>query len=157
MDVKIVDYEPRHREDMLACYLSAKAVMDERAPQEHRSIKVKEDLLDIEKHYFDEGSLSFWLALDGADRVVGMLGFIRLEDDESIRLRRFFVEPSFKGRGIGGKLLAVAEGRAVQKGITRIYTRFADWYDEADKFYTAKGFIHERRDGQLIIMMKELG
>ena len=155
MDVKIIDYELKYHDSMLSCYMSAKCSMDKNAPREHRSVVIREDLLDIEKYYFDKGN-HFWLAVNDDDCVVGMLGFVRL-DDESLRLRRFFIKPGFKRCGIGSKLFAFVENHAKHKGITRIYTRFAGWYNDAEKFYTAKGFVYKQHDGQLIAMMKELG
>jgi hypothetical protein len=59
--VKIITFEPQYRDDMLFCFLSAKDALG-RVPA------LREDLLDIQKNYFDHGDM-FYLAIDDNQRV----------------------------------------------------------------------------------------
>ena len=154
MSIKIIDYEPRYRDDMLFCYLSAKDALGKYAPEGHRAPMLREDLLNIESHYLEKGD-RFWLAVDADDRVVGTLGVAMLNAHES-RLKRLFIKPELKRGGIGGKLMSHAEDHARQNGITKIYTRFANWYPDAERFYAAKGFVYKSADRHLITMVKEI-
>ena len=142
--VTIVPYKDQYRADMLFCYLSAKDAISGEAPGQWGQLELKDDLLDIDKYYFGRGDV-FYLALDWNGRVVGMIGTHIVSPGE-MWLKRLFIKPGFKRKGIGGKLLAEAEQFASAKGITIIHTRFADWYREAAAFYPAKGFIDAEFD-----------
>lgn len=148
MDVKIIDYESKYRDDMLFCYLSAKDALDLGKPT------LREDLLDVERHYIAKGN-RFWLAIDEKDRVVGMIGIAILNDHE-LRLHRFFVKPSRKSQGIGTRLLLEVENFSKSLGIKRIYTRFSVSYQEAEGFYRAKGFEYVVADRDLVTMALEM-
>ena len=66
-------------------------------------------------------------------------------------------KPDLKGQGIGSKLLAAVEKDAVLRGVSKIHTYFAEWYQEAAIFYPAKGFIDvEPTKSYLRCMVKEL-
>ena len=155
MDIKIINYETKYRDDMLFCYLAAKDAAGKNAPEAFRAPTLRDDLLDINKYYLSKGD-PFWLAIDSDDRVVGTMAFTLLNSEE-LRLSRFFIKPELKGNGVGSRLLEQVESFAKQTGIKRIYVRFAVWYEGADKFYAARGFEYKRHDGHLITMMKELG
>jgi len=154
--ITIIPYEPRYRDDMLFCYLLAKDEIGKYAPDDkYRKPALKEDLFDIEKSYFQQGDV-FYLAIDESDRVVGMIG-TQIISPTGLWLKRLFIKPGQKGKGIGGKLLLKVEEFAAQKGITTIHTRFANWYHEAAVFYPAKGFAEvESSKDYLRCMMKKL-
>jgi GNAT superfamily N-acetyltransferase len=155
MEIKIINYEAKYRDDMLFCYLSAKDAAGKNAPEAFRAPTLRDDLLDIEKYYLSKGD-PFWLAIDRDDRVVGTMAFTLLNNEE-LRLSRFFIKPELKWRGIASRLREQMEYFAKQTSIKRIYARFAIWYEDADKFYIARGFDYKRHDGHLITMVKELG
>ena len=74
-----------------------------------------------------------------------------------LRLKRLYIKPELKGRGIGSKLLAKVEDFAREKGVTTIYTRFAKYYHEAAVFYPSRGFekTHSEED-YVYCMLKRL-
>jgi len=72
-------------------------------------------------------------------------------------LKRLFIKPEMKGKGVGSKLLSTVEDYAAGKGISQIHTCFAYWYREAAGFYPAKGFIEVERNEHLVHMMKRIG
>ena len=138
--VSIIPYERKYRDDMIFCFLSAMDAMGRNyAPEKWSKPILKEDLLAIERNYLERGDV-FYLAIDAGDRVVGMAGS-QTASPGDLWLKRLFVKPEWKGRGVGSKLLAAVEEHAAEKGIRTIHTRFANWYREAARFYPAKGFI----------------
>lgn len=139
-DVTIIPYERKYRDDMLFCYLLAKDAVNAYATEDCcKKPTLKDDLLDIEGQYINRGDV-FYLAVDKNDRVVGMVGTYT-ESLTDMWLKRLFVKPEMKGKGIGSKLLEAVEKFAADKGIKRIHTRFAPWYHEASRFYPVKGFV----------------
>ena len=106
---RIVRYEPRYRDDMLFMVLGAKDALG-------RMPTVNEDLLDIEENYFRRGD-EFFVALDDNDRVIGCVGYSRIDNTNEAFLHRLYVKANRKRRGIGSKLLAAAESAMRAKGI----------------------------------------
>ncbi len=145
----------KYLSDMLFCFLSAKDEIGAYAPDDRFSKpELKDDLLDIEKNYLERGD-AFYLAIDCQDRVVGMIGTNTVLQTE-LWLKRLFIKPESKGKGIGSKLLKAAEEYAVSRGIATIHTRFANWYREAAAFYPAKGFVEVDTTDYLRHMVKHL-
>jgi len=151
----IVSYEYKYHDDMLFCFLAAKDAIGRYAPDSQLSKpKLKEDLLDINKNYIEHGDV-FYLAIDENDRVVGMIG-TQTKSSTELWLKRLFIKPELKGKGIGSALLSTVEKYAMQRGINEIHTRFAYWYREAAVFYPAKGFIEIECSDYMVYMMKRL-
>lgn len=69
---------------------------------------MNEDLLDIQKNYYDKGDM-FWIAVDDNDRVIGSVGYNSIESTSGIYLHRLFVKLNMKHKGIGTRLLHTAE------------------------------------------------
>ena len=129
---KVISFQNKYRDDTIFCSLLAKDAIG-------HSLRLNEDLLDIQKHYFSKNDM-FWIALDDSNRVIGMIGTSTVSKSD-MWLRRLFIKPLYKRKGVGSALLAIAEEYAKTKGIENIHTRFALWFDEAAMFYPTKGFI----------------
>ena len=143
----IIPFQDQYRDDLLFCHLAAKDALGRRP-------SINEDLLDIQANYFAKGDC-FWIALDDADRVVGMLGVDTISPTD-LWLRRLYVKPGLKRMGIGSMLLAQAEAFAKEKDVRIIHTRFPDSYPEAAVFYPAKGFVDAGESDGLRHMVKAL-
>ena len=129
---KIIPFQNEYRDDTIFCLLLAKDAI-QYVPH------FSDDLLDIQSNYFDKGDM-FWIALDENNRVIGMIGTNTFTDTD-MWLKRLFIKPEIKRKGLGSALLATAEDYAKSKNIENIHTRFADWYNEAAIFYPSKGYI----------------
>ena len=130
--MKIIQFEPRYRDDLIFMILEAKNALD-RVPG------LNEDLLDIEKHYFAKGD-RFWIAVDEHDRVIGSVGYNSIPDTSEIRLHRLFVKADGK---IGTKLLATAETYAKEHGKTVVYVHLGmpkEQWAESYRFYPKHGY-----------------
>jgi len=138
---KIIPFQSEYRDDVIFCLLLAKNAI-QHIP------RLSEDLLDIQKNYFDKEDM-FWIALDDYNRVIGMIGTDTVSDTD-MWLKRLFIKPEHKRMGLGSALLAKAEEFAKLKNITNIHTRFAEWYYEAALFYPSKGYVEaEKSDGRI--------
>ena len=145
---KIIKYNHKYKEDMLSCYLLAKDALG-------GNLQIREDLLDIQKHYFDKNDM-FWIAIGDDNRTIGMVGTNTVYETD-MWLKRLFIKPAMKRKGIGTALLAVAEKYAQTKGITKIHTRFNDNCVEALYFYPSQGFVETKRSDGLRHFVKIKG
>ena len=140
--MKIIMFEEKYRDDMIFMVLSAKNALG-RVP------RLNEDLLDIRTNYFDKGQ-SFWIAIDEFDRVIGCIG-TKLDNAGDLFLSRLYVKYDCKRRGIGSKLLEVAENFAKEKGYSKIHVHIGQDYLESHIFYPKHNYI-EYKD---LYMMKQ--
>lgn len=132
--VKIIPYEKRFRDDMIFMVLEAKDALG-RVPT------LNEDLMDINRNYIGTGD-AFFLALDERERVVGCVGFSRIENTDEAFLHRLYVKAALKRRGIGTRLLQTAEEAMKEKGITVARVHLGDpvYYSESYSFYPKNGY-----------------
>ena len=134
-EIRIIPYDDRCRDDMIFMVLEAKDALG-RVP------RLNEDLLDVRANYLSRGD-GFWLAVDGADRVMGCVGYSRTPGTAEAFLHRLFVKASMKRRGIGARLLQTAEDAMRRAGITvsRVHmgTPKAQWF-ESWSFYPKHGY-----------------
>lgn len=144
---KIIVYNEKYRDDVIFCLLYAKNALG-------KIPRLNEDLLDIKKNYFNNDDM-FWIAVDGNNRVVGMVG-TKTFTKTDMWLKRLYVKPEMKRQGIGSCLLATVEKYAKEKGIKTIHTRFADDYYEAACFYPAQGFVETKQSEGLRHLIKVL-
>jgi len=68
-------------------------------------------------------------------------GAIRRLDAEVAEIKRMFVEPGSRGRGIGTRLLTVLEAEARRLGVTRLVLETGVRQPEALALYARAGFI----------------
>ena len=131
----IKPFEDRYRDDLIFMILEAKDALG-RVP------RLNEDLLDIQKNYFDRGD-KFWIALDENDRVIGCVGYNRTENTAEARIHRLYVKASMKHRGIGTALLNTAETAMRQNGIKVATVHLGEpqeqWF-ESYAFYPKHGY-----------------
>lgn len=135
MMITVRKYEERYRDDMIFMVLSAKDALG-------RIPSINPDLLDIENEYFAKGDM-FWLATDESDRVVGCIGYSRIDDSSEAFLHRLYVKPSEKRKGIGTRLLRTAEAEMICAGITVSKVHLGEpreqWF-ESYAFYPKHGY-----------------
>jgi len=146
----IKQFESKYRDDMIFMVLEAKNALG-------RIPGLNEDLLDIQKNYFDKGDM-FWIAVDDNDRVIGSVGYSSIENTSEVWLHRLFVKPSMKHKGIGTQLLRTVEEHARANGKTAIHVHLGQpkeqWF-ESYQFYPKNGYF-EYLNNKPYIMKKEL-
>ena len=96
------------------------------------------DLADLDGHYTTRGgAFEVLVGLDGA--VVGTVGLAPLGDGRC-ELRKMYLAPAARGRGLGRKLLEHALWRAAAHGFRRVELETAGVLKEAVGLYTSAGF-----------------
>ena len=133
--MKIIPYEEKYRDDLIFMVLQAKDALG-------RKPSINEDLLDIKSNYFDRGDM-FWLAIDENDRVIGSVGYSKIENTNEAFVHRLYVKASEKHKGIGTMLLQVAENEMIKQGIAVSLVHLGEpkeqWF-ESYSFYPKHGY-----------------
>ena len=133
--MKIIPYEGKYRDDLIFMILQAKDALG-------RKPSINGDLLDIKSNYFDRGDM-FWLAIDENDRVIGSVGYSKIENTNEAFLHRLYVKASEKHKGIGTALLQVAENEMIKQGIIVSLVHLGEpkeqWF-ESYSFYPKHGY-----------------
>jgi len=94
--------------------------------------------------YYAEKRGGFWgAALDG--RVVGMFGLEPVGAD-AMELRRMYVDPDFRRRGIAQAMLRAAEAHCRAAGLARLDLLTSEVQPEALAFYRAQGYVQVREE-----------
>ena len=141
--MKIISFEESYRDDLIFMILQAKDALG-------RKPGLNEDLLDIKSHYFDKGG-RFWIAIDENDRVIGSIGYVRVDGTNEAFIHRLFVKMAEKHKGIGTALLKVAEEYMKNNKIlvskVHLGTPKEDWF-ESYSFYPKYGY-EEYEDGYM--------
>lgn len=130
-------YEDKYRDDLIFMILQAKDALG-------RKPSINSDLLNIKANYFDRGD-RFWVAISEDERVIGSVGYSKIDNSNEAFLHRLYVKASEKHKGIGTKLLQTAESEMRKQGITvshvHLGTPKEDWF-ESYSFYPKNGY-HE--------------
>ncbi|MGB0721643.1 MAG: GNAT family N-acetyltransferase [Gammaproteobacteria bacterium] len=95
------------------------------------------DVQDIKAHYDDRGGL--FRILEDKGRVVGSYGLFPLENGDC-ELRKMYLLPEYKGRGLGKRLLEEALERAPALGFKRVELESNSCLTEAMTLYRRYGF-----------------
>lgn len=132
--MQIIKFESKYRDDLIFMILEAKNALG-RVPG------LNEDLLDIQKNYFDKGDM-FWIALDDNNRVIGSIGYNSTQNSDDVVLHRLFVKANLKHQGIGTILLKTAEDhlRAIGKKTVIVHLGKKEDFYESWQFYPKHGY-----------------
>jgi putative acetyltransferase len=93
---------------------------------------------NLKAEHLQGGQGAFLVARDG-DRAVGC-GAIRLLNPTTAEVKRMYVEPDHRGRGVGWAVLAGLEVAARQLGVQRLVLETGVYQDAAIALYRRAGF-----------------
>jgi len=88
--------------------------------------------------YYSERDGGFWVAVRG-DKVVGTFGLERASDD-AMELRRMYVDPSARRRGIARRMLQFAEDECRRQKVSRLQLSTAEIQQAALALYRNAGY-----------------
>ena len=94
-------------------------------------------LLGVEE--LERPGVTVFVARD-ADDAVGMAALVNRGDGTS-ELKRMFVPPAARGRGIAGNLLRAVEAHAAESGVRLIQLETGPLQDSAIRLYERSGFL----------------
>jgi len=107
--------------------------------QKYLEYSLKGDLGHIESHYLAQEGSHFWCAVDEHDTVVGCVALERKAADHA-ELRRMYVDPNVRGKGIGKVLLEALKAFAKKSGYERIVLTTSVTVPDTIRFYAKNGF-----------------
>jgi len=123
-------------------------------------VMVREDEAEFRAKYFGPGA-GIWLVRDGA-AVVGCIALRPLEEMAGCgEVKRLYVKPEYRGRGIAERLLEALEAYAREAGYGAIYLDSKDDLKAAIRFYARHGYAECERYNEnpqaTVFMRKGLG
>jgi len=121
-------------------------------------VMVREDQQKFEREYF-EGEGGLWLATSNG-QTIGCIALHELHGfHEKIgEIKRLYVQPAFRGKGVAEALLATLETYATARGFRALYLDSKDDLQVAIRFYQRHGYeLCERynENPQATIFMKK--
>ena len=94
--------------------------------------------MDRVSEYYSERKGGFWVAVEG-QKIVGMFG-LEPSGGEAMELRRMYVDPDFRRRGIARRMLNFAELECRRRNRPRIDLSTSELQQEALAFYQNAGY-----------------
>jgi putative acetyltransferase len=88
--------------------------------------------------YYSERDGGFWVAVRG-DKLVGTFGLERASDD-AMELRRMYVDPSARRRGIARRMLQFVEDECRRRNVSRLELSTAEIQQAALALYRNAGY-----------------
>lgn len=99
-----------------------------------------QDAVEVEKYYWETGG-EFWV-VEQAGKIVGTGGYHPIErGNNAVEIRKMYLSPIARGRGLGRFLLAQLEQAAAQKGFSEAWVETATALVEAVKLYEQNHYV----------------
>ena len=95
------------------------------------------DLKDIETNYINRGG--YFGVIEENHEIIASVGIYKLDQD-TCELRKMYMLPSQRGRGLGKKLLEFSLSKASELGFKKVVLETASPLKEAIALYTKYGF-----------------
>lgn len=96
------------------------------------------DEIDRISAYYEERNGGFWVAISG-DQLAGTFGLERVSAD-AMELRRMYVEPSVRRKGVGRAMLLFAEDECRRRNVDRLELSTAEIQTAALALYRNAGY-----------------
>jgi GNAT superfamily N-acetyltransferase len=111
--------------------------------------------IDRITEYYSERNGGFWVA-DEAGRIVGMFG-LEQSGGDAMELRRMYVDPDMRRRGIARQMLAFAEQQCRQRKRFRMELSTSELQAEALALYRSAGYKLVREEIAVAASNKTVG
>jgi putative acetyltransferase len=98
----------------------------------------------------------FLIAYDPVTSAALGCGALRDLGDNTVEVKRMYVQPDHRGRGIGRRVLAALESHALEQGATRIRLETGRLQPDAVRLYEAAGYRQIPKFGAYIESAKSL-
>jgi GNAT superfamily N-acetyltransferase len=105
---------------------------------------VDADMLDIEASYLERGG-SFAVLIDSGGEILGSVGLYPV-NQRTCELRKMYLVPGARGRGLGKRLIEHALAEAKRLGFSRIELETSSVLQEAIRLYQRYGFLPRSAD-----------
>lgn len=111
--------------------------------------------IDKIAEYYPERKGGFWVAVDG-QKIVGMFG-LEPSSDGAMELRRMYVDPDLRRRGIARTMLAFAEEECRRRNRLRMNLSTSELQKEALALYQHAGYSPVREEVAVVASNKTVG
>lgn len=108
------------------------------------AVSLREEIERI-ADYYGERRGSFWIAAAGP-KIVGMFGLERVPASDGMELRRMYVDPDMRRKGIARKMLDFAEQECRRQDIDQLDLSTSELQREALSFYRSSGYALVREE-----------
>lgn len=96
-------------------------------------------ILKAEEEYYYQNSYNFWYATNSVGEIIGSIG-LKSIDSESAEIKKFFVTPFYRGKGVAIDLMKMALKSAEKHSFKTLYLGTVDKLQAAQNFYKKYGF-----------------
>jgi GNAT superfamily N-acetyltransferase len=114
-----------------------------------------QDEIDRITDYYRERDGRFWVVADGG-KIVGTFG-LEASGDGAMELRRMYVDPDWRRRGIARRMLHLAEGECRRRGRPRMNLSTSELQQEALSLYRNAGYELIREEVAVAASNKTVG
>jgi len=104
--------------------------------------KTDSELHDLPGSYEDHGGM-FWVAAD--PKIIGTCGIFPVAE-KTYELRKMYLRPETRGKGVGKALLQAALDHARKTGAKRMVLDTTHQMKRAIEFYEANGFVRDDKE-----------
>jgi GNAT superfamily N-acetyltransferase len=139
--LKILPYAPAHAAAVRALFIRVNRLLAPAQLREQFEAYIERSLteeIDRIGDYYRDHNGGFWVAMDSAD-LLGMFGLEQI-DAGAMELRRMYVDPDQRRRGIARKMLAFAEDECRRRNFKRLDLSTSELQREALALYRNGGY-----------------
>ena len=111
--------------------------------------------IDRISNYYSERHGGFWVAVEN-EKIVGMFG-LEPSGDSAMELRRMYVDPDVRRRGIARQMLDFAEQECRRRNRPRLDLSTSELQSEALAFYENAGYVRVREQVAAAASNKTIG
>src|ERR1700722_5955570 len=140
-DIKIRDFAPHDAAGVRELFIRVNRLL---APPDIKDVfeayiaRSLAEEIDRVSDYYRERDGGFWVAVESGN-IVGIFG-LEASGDDAMELRRMYVDPDVRRRGIARRMLRVAEEECRRRGRTRIVLSTSELQQEALSLYRNAGY-----------------
>jgi putative acetyltransferase len=129
-----------------------------RLPREAEVARGLADEVDRIEAYYAERNGAFWVALDGDGQLLGMFGLEQVAGrEEAVELRRMYVAPEARRRGVARAMLAYAESEARARGFGLMTLSTSEVQPAALALYRGTAYAQVREEAGDAMTNKTVG
>jgi GNAT superfamily N-acetyltransferase len=157
-DIKIRDFSPGAAAGVRELFIRVNRLLappDMKDAFEAYIARALVEEIDRVSDYYREREGGFWVAADG-DNIVGTFG-LEPSGDGAMELRRMYVDPDMRRRGIARRMLHVAEQECRRRGRPRLDLSTSELQQEALAFYRNAGYELVREEVAVASSNKTVG
>jgi putative acetyltransferase len=141
LSISIAPFLPKHEVAVRDLFIRVNRLLAPAAMKEQFEAYIERSLAEEINRiddYYGARNGGFWVAVEG-NEVLGMFGLEQVAPD-AMELRRMYVDPDQRRRGVARKMLAFAESECSRRGFKRLDLSTSEVQGEALALYRNTGY-----------------